>query len=345
MVPQLIRRAETLLAHKDASPSAQSAQAYTRAFRWLADCNAEPADSCGCRATMHHRRAALRFVAGRVVAGARRRWLEGRTISDADEQALLWALEQLEPAPLAGRDLPLKAGLTVRRKVPVLVRDLRRHYGAFERAVYADARAPAAVALLFATGCMPAELARGLRVRRGPEPGQIVVRIIGAKCNRDHAQGQPWRDLVLAVPADTLLAAVQAALPASAWRVVRCSRSRLRRALRAAAATALGPRAAHLLSPYACRHMATGWWRAHHDPATVARARGDRSIRTQRAYGGGRLGGPRLLAADAAVAPRVPSHEARRLLNNVPWAAGRPNGTVASAAVDDPESTPAPRLP
>jgi len=147
-----------------------------------------------------------------------------------------------------------------------------------------DAATPAqrpAVALLWATGCRPAEVETGVDVLRD-DRGQLVVRIPGAKVHNGHGAGQPMRLLLIDESTDAGRA-LAGALGSSKKVTIQRAATRLNKDF-AAIREKVGGKA----SPYSMRHQVSAELKAIFGPdgaETVAAAMGHRTTRSQGRYG------------------------------------------------------------
>lgn len=144
--------------------------------------------------------------------------------------------------------------------------------------------------IMAACGVRPAEMAKGVRLRRGPNPDTIQVVIAGAKVNDKQRRGipirqitvstktaagepQPWADHLLELVAD------------GPSRFVLPSPSSFSHHVRDASLK-LWPRRKSQASPYSFRHaLAADLKTAGTDPVEIARVLGHASTRSQEAYG------------------------------------------------------------
>lgn len=147
-----------------------------------------------------------------------------------------------------------------------------------------DAATPAqrpAVALLWATGCRPAEVEKGVDITRDKH-GRLVVRIPGAKVHAGHGAGQPVRHLLIDEESDAGRALASVLGEASAVTIKRAA-ARINKDF-AAIRERIGGKA----SPYSMRHQMGADLKAAFgaDGAeTVAAAMGHRTTRSQGRYG------------------------------------------------------------
>lgn len=152
------------------------------------------------------------------------------------------------------------------------------------------------VCVLTATGCRPAELEKGVRVRMGKEPGTMEFIVAGAKINREQNRGiairivkvtthdakglprfwaQPLLDLV---KSGTQVVSI-ASPTAFGTRITEASRR-------------LWPRRRSHASPYSFRHaMCSDLKSAGLDPVTIAKVMGHASTRASLGYGRRSKGG------------------------------------------------------
>ena len=184
-----------------------------------------------------------------------------------------------------------------------------------------EAQKPA-IAVLWATGCRPAELARGVDVFVDKANGALCVRIPGAKVNDAKNAGQPVR--VLVINKNTQAGRALLAVLDGAERV------QVKRAAKRINKDFLGIRpklpAGWVVSAYSFRHQAAANMKADlGDPSKVAAAMGHRSTRSQQHYGTARqkqAGGGAVLSAGATHKPK----ENRGMTVSPPTKAPIPSG-------------------
>lgn len=167
-----------------------------------------------------------------------------------------------------------------------------------------------ALALSMLTGCRPAEVARGIRLRAVGQDVHVVIP--GAKVGRD--RGQPSRTLVLAT--DNAAGKVLAELAASGEAIVIVPSAKAFGAAVAEAGRRAWPRARVRVSPYSLRHHVASQLRAANvAEEAIAACLGHRATRSQGAYGRachGRAGGLAILDVQAAMPVRRTGHESPR---------------------------------
>lgn len=151
-----------------------------------------------------------------------------------------------------------------------------------------------AVLVLWATGCRPAEIERGVTIKR-TEGGGIVAEIIGAKVTEQN--GQPHRRITID-PSSEPGRIISMMLGQKKGAVVK------RRAKRIAAdfADIRARSGLPSISAYSYRHQATSDMKARDDaPAKIAEALGHASERTQARYGSADRGhaGSAIVGAEA----------------------------------------------
>lgn len=131
----------------------------------------------------------------------------------------------------------------------------------------------AAAAVLFATGCRPAELEHGVKVTHSAD--SVTVRIEGAKVSEATNGGQIWRELVFAAGSSAAVAL------ANVSGEVSCRRSTLRNALARAGEKAGTGR----VSAYDFRHALASDLKAAGDREAVSLALGHASSVSAQRYG------------------------------------------------------------
>jgi len=143
-----------------------------------------------------------------------------------------------------------------------------------------EAQRPA-VALLWATGCRPAEIGKGVDVMRD-DKGRLLVRIPGAKVRDAHSAGQPFR--LLMIDEGTAAGAALAAILGDELQVtIKRSPERINKDF-AKIRERIGGKA----SPYSMRHQVAADLKATLGPNqtdNIAAALGHRSTRSQGRYG------------------------------------------------------------
>lgn len=166
-----------------------------------------------------------------------------------------------------------------------------------------DAQKPA-IAVLWATGCRPAELQRGVDVFIDKDSGALCVRIPGAKVNDAKRAGQPIR--VLAINKNSQAGRALLAVLGDKQRVqVQRKATRITKDF-----LAIRPKlpASWVVSAYSFRHQAAANLKADlRNAEKVAAAMGHRSTRSQQHYGTkrqGQAGGGAVLDAGATHRPK-----------------------------------------
>lgn len=156
-----------------------------------------------------------------------------------------------------------------------------------------EAQKPA-VAVLWATGCRPAEIEKGVDVFRNKK-GQIVVRIPGAKVHEGHGAGQPFRHLLIDEGTDAG-AALSAILGDADEVTVRRGAARLNKDF-----ASIRDRIGGSAAPYSMRHQVAADLKVSMEAEDVAAALGHRVTRSQSRYGSVRQakGGSAIKAAKA----------------------------------------------
>jgi integrase len=244
-------------------------------------------------ASWHATRAALLW-------GAARAWHKAMRDQDAAQKAgdmagamtharrALAATVAIEAVEAAERPAPTKRRASKRATLPAAE--------GWQRRVF-DGATPAqrpAVALLWATGCRPAEIEKGVDVGRDRQ-GRLIVRIPGAKVHDGHGAGQPVRLLMIdeASPAGAALAAMLGDAPRM---TVQRSATRLNKDFEA-----IRRRVGGTASPYSMRHQVAADLKAVMEAENVAAALGHRVTRSQARYGSTRQakGGAAIMAAQA----------------------------------------------
>lgn len=135
-----------------------------------------------------------------------------------------------------------------------------------------------AVAVLWATGCRPAEIEKGVDVGRD-DRGRLMVRIPGAKVHEGHGAGQPFRRLL--IDEDTEAGAALAAILGDAKKItVQRGAARLNKDF-----ASIRDRIGGSAAPYSMRHQAAAELKATMDAEGVAAALGHRVTRSQSRYG------------------------------------------------------------
>jgi integrase len=244
-------------------------------------------------ASWHATRAALLW-------GAARAWHKAMRDQDAAQKAgdmagamtharrALAATVAIEAVEAAERPAPTKRRASKRATLPAAADWQRRVF---------DGATPAqrpAVALLWATGCRPAEIEKGVDVGRD-DRGRLMVRIPGAKVHEGHGAGQPVRLLLIdeASPAGIALAGI---LGDARRLTVKRSATRLNKDFEA-----IRRRVGGTASPYSMRHQVAADLKAVMEVEDVAAALGHRVTRSQLRYGSIRQakGGTAIVAARA----------------------------------------------
>lgn len=135
-----------------------------------------------------------------------------------------------------------------------------------------------AVAVLWATGCRPAEIEQGVDVFRD-DKGRMIVRIPGAKIHEGHGAGQPFRHLL--IDESTEAGAALAAILGDAKKItVQRGAARLNKDF-----ASIRDRIGGSAAPYSMRHQAAAELKKTMEPKEVAAALGHRVTRSQSRYG------------------------------------------------------------
>lgn len=163
-----------------------------------------------------------------------------------------------------------------------------------------------AVQVMAACGCRPAELAKGVEIRRNGDV--VIIKITGAKVSENTGGGQAWREISLVATHPLLEGLV---IPGK-YSVPNA------RAIENAVehfARVLWPRRAEPISAYSLRHAAASDFKAAGlDKTEVAAALGHQSTATMSRYGSANRtgkGGLALIGATAAKEVRQPAKGAR----------------------------------
>lgn len=260
-------------------------------------------------------------------------YAEERKACDVAQRAGDWETAQAA-AMRARRALMAIEAVKVSERPPVDApkaskrRTLPRHE-AWQRAAF-DAATPAqkaAVALLWAAGPRPAELAKGVDVAKVAHKGKLAleVTIPGAKVCETLQAGQPVRYLLIDVetPAGRALLEV---LGDREEMTVKRGAARVRKDF-----AEIRERTMLRVSPYSMRHQAAANAKAVLAPEKVAAMLGHQSERSQRHYGSvsqAQSGGGAVLDADASKAIRPalsPGAGPRKTVSAPPAAPGQPS--------------------
>ena len=231
-------------------------------------------------ASWHATKAALSWGAARawrdeMRAGDRAQKAGDVAGAEAHVRRAIIAAEAMAAIETAQRPEPTKRRATKRATLPKAEGWQARVYEAAT-----DAQRPA-VALLWATGCRPAEVGKGVDLVRD-DKGRLLVRIPGAKVREAHSAGQPVRILLIDenTEAGKALAAV---LGAEKKRTIQRKAERLNKDF-----AAIRARIGGSASPYSMRHQVSADLKADmgQDHAEeIAAALGHRSTRSQGRYG------------------------------------------------------------
>lgn len=231
-------------------------------------------------ASWHATKAALSWGAARawrdeMRAGDRAQKAGDVAGAEAHVRRAIIAAEAMAAIETAQRPEPTKRRATKRATLPKAEGWQARVYEAAT-----DAQRPA-VALLWATGCRPAEVGKGVDLVRD-DKGRLLVRIPGAKVREAHSAGQPVRMLLIDenTEAGKALAAV---LGAEKKRTIQRKAERLNKDF-----AAIRARIGGSASPYSMRHQVSADLKADmgQDHAEeIAAALGHRSTRSQGRYG------------------------------------------------------------
>ena len=209
------------------------------------------------------------------------------------------ALDDLEAVSNTPAPAPEKVAHSARQHPP------KPKSGSWQARVYetaTEAQRPA-IAVLWATGCRPAELERGVDVLIDKAKG-LCVRIPGAKVNDAKSAGQPVR--ILTINKNSQAGRALLAVLGDEQRVqVQRKATRITKDL-----LAIRPKlpAGWVVSAYSFRHQAAANMKADLGNAEkVAAAMGHRSTRSQQHYGTkrqGQTGGGAILNAGATHTPK-----------------------------------------
>ncbi len=231
-------------------------------------------------ASWHATKAALSWGAARawrdeMRAGDRAQKAGDVAGAEAHVRRAIIAAEAMAAIETAQRPEPTKRRATKRATLPKAEGWQARVYEAAT-----DAQRPA-VALLWATGCRPAEVGKGVDLVRD-DKGRLLVWIPGAKVREAHSAGQPVRILLIDenTEAGKALAAV---LGAEKKRTIQRKAERLNKDF-----AAIRARIGGSASPYSMRHQVSADLKADmgQDHAEeIAAALGHRSTRSQGRYG------------------------------------------------------------
>lgn len=231
-------------------------------------------------ASWHATRAALLW-------GAARAWHHEMRAQDAAQRAgdmgramtharrALAAASAVQSIEAAERPEPTQRRASKRGSVPAAPDWQARIYEAAT-----SAQRPA-VALLWATGCRPAEIGKGVDVMRD-DKGRLLVRIPGAKVRDAHSAGQPFR--LLMIDEGTAAGAALAAILGDELQVtIKRSPERINKDF-----AKIRQRVGGKASPYSMRHQVAADLKATLGPNqtdNIAAALGHRSTRSQGRYG------------------------------------------------------------
>lgn len=267
---------------KSASPKTRDQ--YRRIIkRRLLDNGGVPDLADVSRASWYPTRAALRAGLAETYRVAKREYDKAMRAGDVRlaaqcVQRATKALDGLEAVSNATAPAPVKVERSARQRLP------SPKAGSWQARVY-EAATPTmkpAIAVLWATGCRPAELEQGVDVYIG-EGGTLRVRIPGAKVSDKNHSGQPVRVLEIAKDSKAgkaLLAVLEGKKRVLVQRkAARVSKDFLDH---------IRPRlpTAWTISAYSFRHQAAANLKADlEDPAEVAQAMGHRTTRSQQHYG------------------------------------------------------------
>lgn len=216
--------------------------------------------------------------------GASRAWHHEMRAQDAAQRAgdidramtharrALVAASAVQSIEAAERPEPTQRRASKRGSVPAAPDWQARIYEAATKA-----QKPA-VALLWATGCRPAEVEKGVDVGRDNR-GRLVVRIPGAKVHAGHGAGQPVRLLLIdeASPAGVILAAI---LGDAKQLTVKRAATRLNKDF-----ADIRRKVGGTASPYSMRHQVAADLKVSMEAEDVAAALGHRVTRSQARYG------------------------------------------------------------
>lgn len=267
---------------KAASPKTR--EQYRRTIkRRLLDTGGVPDLAEVSRASWYPTRAALRAGLAETYRVAKREYDKAMRAGDVGLaarciQRATKALDGLEAVSSAKAPAPVKVERSARQRLP------SPKAGSWQARVY-EAATPTmrpAIAVLWATGCRPAELEQGVDVYIG-EGGALRVRIPGAKVSDKNHSGQPVRVLEIAQESQAGKALL-AALDGKKRLLVQRKANRLSKDF----LDRIRPRLPKgwTISAYSFRHQTAANLKADlKDPAEVAQAMGHRATRSQQAYG------------------------------------------------------------
>lgn len=232
--------------------------------------------------------------------GASRAWQEEMKAQDAAQRAgdlgramtharrALAAASAVQSIESAERPEPTQRRASKRASIPSAPDWQARIY---ETAT--EAQRPA-VALLWATGCRPAEIGKGVDIGRDDQ-GQLMVLIPGAKVHAGHGAGQPVRLLVID-EGSSAGAALAAVLGDAKRMTIKRAATRLNKDFEW-----IRHRIGGTASPYSMRHQVAADLKSAMEAEEVAAALGHRVTRSQSRYGSVRQakGGSAIKAAKA----------------------------------------------
>lgn len=229
------------------------------------------------------------------------------------------ALDDLEAVSNAKAPPAEKVSRSARQHLPKAKDGTSWQAKVYDKA--SDAQKPA-IAVLWATGCRPAELQHGVDVFIDKDNKTLCVRIPGAKVNDAKASGQPVR--VLAINKNSQAGRALLAVLGDKQRVqVQRKATRITKDF-----LAIRPKlpAGWVVSAYSFRHQAAANLKADlKDAGKVAAAMGHRSTRSQQHYGTRRQkqsGGGAVLDAGATHRPK----ETRGMVKAPPRPTEEPSG-------------------
>lgn len=293
---EIVRSSGLIDRGKDEGKSAQTLSVYRRLARGRADVTAEGVGTLmdGVTADSWHTTKAA--VLHHLAAQCR----EARKVADrtldldrAAEAAAIYHRSAKAFADVKAMDRPI-------RTTPV--RSKRKSLPAigWQRLAFDSATdvQKGAVAVMWATGCRPAEIAQGVTLKKTPHG--ILVMIPGVKVRE--MSGQPSRHLLIDMDSDAGRALVQVMGDADVQDIERGAK-RIAEDL-----ADIRRRSGLTVSAYSFRHQVASDLKAQHaDPVKVAEAMGHASTRMQARYGDGRKGstGGAILDAKAEREVRV----------------------------------------
>lgn len=178
----------------------------------------------------------------------------------------------------------------------------------------ADAHQKPALAVLWATGCRPAEIEMGVDLERTTDG--IIIRIPGAKVSE--TKGQPMRSVLIDPGSEAGKALLDVMGAETSMTVQRTAKQVANDFTKHLKKRAGMPQ----VSAYSFRHQAASDLKAGEaDPVKVAEALGHASVHTQKHYGSKKRGGGAspIIAAEAEREVRVPAPSERMRMPGRDW--------------------------